>query len=146
MVSMYRWSSLVAQMIKNLLEMQETQVRSLGGRFPGEENGYPLHYSCPENSMGRGAQWATVHGVAESDTIEQLILSLSWTNRFLTLSSCFISFLQFVSCQLPCSSDDKCSLSLLVHQAYASQVYSIHQLVRSVVFMFAAFCRLFITL
>ena len=30
MVSMYRWSSLVAQMIKNLLEMQETQVRSLG--------------------------------------------------------------------------------------------------------------------
>ena len=25
------------------------------GRFPGEGNGYPLHYSCLENSMGRGA-------------------------------------------------------------------------------------------
>ena len=23
------------------------------GRFPGEENGYPLHYTCLENSMDR---------------------------------------------------------------------------------------------
>ena len=23
------------------------------GRFPGEGNGYPLQYSCLENSMGR---------------------------------------------------------------------------------------------
>ena len=35
------------------------------GRSPGEENGYPLRYSCLENSMGGGAWWATVHGVAE---------------------------------------------------------------------------------
>ena len=40
------------------------------GRSPGEENGYPLQYSCLENSMVRGAWWATVHGVAESDTAE----------------------------------------------------------------------------
>ena len=34
--------------------MQETQVWFLGwGRFPGEENSYPLHYSFPENSMDR---------------------------------------------------------------------------------------------
>ena len=25
------------------------------GRSPGEGNGYPLQYSCPENSMDRGA-------------------------------------------------------------------------------------------
>ena len=25
------------------------------GRFPGEGNGYPLQYSCLENSMDRGA-------------------------------------------------------------------------------------------
>ena len=25
------------------------------GRYPGEENGYPLQYSCLENSMDRGA-------------------------------------------------------------------------------------------
>ena len=32
------------------------------GRSPGEGNGYPLQYSCLENSMDRGAWWATVHG------------------------------------------------------------------------------------
>ena len=36
------------------------------GRSPGEGNGYPLQYSCLENSMDRGAWWATVHGVAKS--------------------------------------------------------------------------------
>ena len=38
------------------------------GRFPGEGNGNPLQYSCLENSMDRGAWWATVHGVAKSWT------------------------------------------------------------------------------
>ncbi|KAB0345403.1 hypothetical protein FD754_022329 [Muntiacus muntjak] len=35
------------------------------GRSPGEENGYPLWYSCLENAMDRGAWWATVHGVTK---------------------------------------------------------------------------------
>ena len=46
------------------------------GRSPGEGNGNPLQYSCLGNPMGRGAWWATVHGVAESDRSEQLTLSL----------------------------------------------------------------------
>ena len=33
---------------------------------PGEGNGNPLQYSCPENSMDRGAWKTTVHGVAKS--------------------------------------------------------------------------------
>ena len=41
-------------------------------RFPGVGNGNPLQY-CLENSMDRGAWWATVHGVAKSWTLtEQL--------------------------------------------------------------------------
>ena len=40
------------------------------GRSLGEKNGYPLQYSCLENSMDRGAWWATVRVIAESDTTE----------------------------------------------------------------------------
>ena len=38
------------------------------GRSPGEGNGNPFQYSCLENSMDWGAWWATVHGVAKSQT------------------------------------------------------------------------------
>ena len=38
------------------------------GRFPGEENGYPLQYACLENSMDRGTWQAIVHGVTKSQT------------------------------------------------------------------------------
>ena len=38
------------------------------GRSPGEGNGNPLQYSCLENPMDGGAGWATVHGVAKSQT------------------------------------------------------------------------------
>ena len=38
------------------------------GRFPGEGNGNTLQYSSLENSMDRGAWWATVHGTAKSQT------------------------------------------------------------------------------
>ena len=36
------------------------------GRSPGVENGSPLQYSCLENSIDRGAWWATVHGSAKA--------------------------------------------------------------------------------
>lgn len=41
-------------------------------RYPGEVNGYPFHYSCPENPTDRGSWQATVYGATESDTTEQL--------------------------------------------------------------------------
>ena len=49
-----RRTSLVAQTVKHLPAMRETQVQSLGlilGRSSGEGNGSPLQYSCLENSM-----------------------------------------------------------------------------------------------
>ena len=42
------------------------------GRSPRERNGYPLQYSCLENSIDRGAWQGTVHeGGKELDTTEQ---------------------------------------------------------------------------
>ena len=60
---------LVAQSVKNPPIMQ-TSCNTGGqhslpglGRSPGERNGYPLHYSCLENFMDRGAWWAMVFPV-----------------------------------------------------------------------------------
>ena len=39
-----------------------------GGRAPGGGNGNPLQYSYLGNPMDRGAWWATVLGVAKSQT------------------------------------------------------------------------------
>jgi len=38
------------------------------GRSPGGRHGKPLQYSCLENPMDRGAWWASVHGIAKSQT------------------------------------------------------------------------------
>ena len=60
-------------MVKNPLAMQETWIRSLGWEDPLEE-GMATHSSIiawriPKD---RGAWQAIVHGVSESDTMEQL--------------------------------------------------------------------------
>ena len=39
-------------------------------RSPGGRNGNPLQYSCLRITTDRGAWWATVHGVAESEVTE----------------------------------------------------------------------------
>ena len=38
------------------------------GRSPGVGNGNLLQYSCLENSIDRGAWWATLLGVTKSQT------------------------------------------------------------------------------
>ena len=62
-------ASLVAQMVKNLSAVWETQVQSLGQKDPLEK-GMTTHTSILawRNFMDRGVQRATVYGVAKSQT------------------------------------------------------------------------------
>ena len=62
-------ASLVVQMVKNLPAVQETWLRSLG-QEDLLEKGMATHSSilALENSMDRGAWWATVHGVTKTQT------------------------------------------------------------------------------
>ena len=83
-----KWASLVAQTVKNLPAMQETQVQSLG-RSPGEGNGNPLQYSCLENFMDRGTWWATVHVVTKSQTPLSDLSVSRFHNLFKTLNEIF---------------------------------------------------------
>ena len=71
------WVSQVARTVK-ILPVSAGDARDVGliselGRSPGGGNGNPLQDSCLENSMDRGAWWATVHEVTKLDTTKQLI-------------------------------------------------------------------------
>ena len=59
------YPALIAQLVKNLLAVQETCVGSLGWEdLLDEGNGNPLQYSCLENPKDRETWKATVCGVA----------------------------------------------------------------------------------
>ena len=45
-------------------------------RSPGEENGNPLQYSCLGNPVDRGAWWASVYGVAKSQTRLHMLVQM----------------------------------------------------------------------
>ena len=55
-------------MVKICLQYRRPRFKPGSGRSPGGEDGYPLQYSCLENSMDSGAWWAAVHGVMKSCT------------------------------------------------------------------------------
>ena len=84
--------------VKNL-PANAGDIRDVGsipgsGRSPGGRHGNPLHYSCLENCMDRGAWQATVHRVAKSQTrLKQLY---THTHRAVTQLH--------VRCMLSCSS------------------------------------------
>ena len=79
--------SQVALVVKNLpANAGDTRHMDLTlglGRSPGERHGNPLQHSCLGNPVDRGSWWATVHGVARSQT------RLKWLNMHMSSSSVF---------------------------------------------------------
>ena len=73
-------ASLVAQMVKHLSAMWETWVQSLGWEDPLEK-GKTTHsiILAWRISMDRGAWWATVYRVAESQTRLKQLSTLTGT-------------------------------------------------------------------
>ena len=59
-------------MVKNLPanagDVRDVASISGSGRSSGGGHGNQPQYSCLENPMGRGAWWATVHGITKSQT------------------------------------------------------------------------------
>ena len=59
----------MAQTVKNLPTIQETQVQSMGWEDPLEkEMATHSNILAWESPMDRGAWWTTVHGVTKSQT------------------------------------------------------------------------------
>ena len=49
-------------------DMRDAGSIPRSGRSPGGRHGNPFQHSCLENVMDRGAWWATVHRIAQSQT------------------------------------------------------------------------------
>ena len=69
---MYVWASPGGSVVKNP-PANAGDARDMGSipgfrRSPGVGNGNPLQCSCLENSMDRGAWWATIPGFTKSQT------------------------------------------------------------------------------
>ena len=77
----------IGRSTQNLPAVQ-VDVRDAGaipesGRYPWRGHGNPLHYSCLENPMNRGAGRATVHGVTRSWTrLKQLSTHMHTQYRY----------------------------------------------------------------
>ena len=77
----------MAQMVKTLPVIQETpEFDPWIRKIPRGGHGNPLQYSCLEDSMDRGAWWATVHGVTKKSA--QLKQPSTHTCKGYSISSC----------------------------------------------------------
>ena len=116
--------SKVAQTVNNLPETQyagDLGLISGSGRFPGGGHGSPLQDSYLENSMDRGAWWATVYDVAKSWTLLRdfhfFVFKMSnRRSRMCMVNTCFFTVMSLLSfmcvCVCVCVFPPCCSIDL----------------------------------
>ena len=79
-------ASQVALVVKNppanAGDLRDVGLIPRSGRSPGEGHGNSVQYSCLENPMDRGAWWATVYGVAKSQTRLKWLSTHKHTHTF----------------------------------------------------------------
>ena len=73
----------MAQKIKNLPQCRRPGFDPWVGKIPWKRNGNPLQYPCLDNSMDRGAWWAT-WGHKESNMTERLKLFFIFVSAWVT--------------------------------------------------------------
>ena len=64
----FQGDTVVNNLPANTPDARDTGLIPGSERSLGRGNGNPFQYSCLENSMDRGAWWATVQGVTKSQT------------------------------------------------------------------------------
>ena len=79
----------------------------------GEGNGTPLQYSCLENPMDRGAWWATVHGVAKSQT---RLSDFTFTFHFHALEKEMATHSSVLAWRIPGTGEPSGLLSMGLHR------------------------------
>ena len=75
------WALGVKNSLANAGDIRDTDLIPGLGISPGGGQGHPLQYSCLENPLDRGSWWATVHGVAKSQTQLKRVIIQSFPLR-----------------------------------------------------------------
>ena len=93
----YSWASLVAQLVKNLPAMHETQFDPWVGKISWRRKWNPLQYSCLKTPMDRGACQATVkaHVLCCSHILQPLKVFQSLSHARLFATSWTIKSIEF---------------------------------------------------
>ena len=93
------WASQVALVVENF-PASAGEVREVGsipgsGKSLGGGYGNPLQYSCLENPMDRGARWAVVRRVTNSQTRRKQLSMYAYVHRTY-INSCFSPLKLFI--------------------------------------------------
>ena len=93
-------------------------------KYDGEGNGNPLQYSCLENPVDRGASWAAVHGVTQSQTRLKRLSSSSSSSISMKWKCQSLSCVLFFVTPWTVARQDALYMELLRQEYWSGQSFS----------------------